>query len=129
MSLTVTLTYANGPCKGQQQVFTDPGRKVIGRGEDCQMRLPTCREFAFVSRHHCAVEIDQDSVRACDLGSRNGTFVNGTRLGPCADATWHAETQKEATECEGSNGWRNLQNGDELRLGDVYLRVQITAGS
>jgi pSer/pThr/pTyr-binding forkhead associated (FHA) protein len=34
----------------------------------------------FVSRHHCALLLDDYTVRIRDLGSKNGTFVNGRRL-------------------------------------------------
>jgi DNA-binding NtrC family response regulator len=34
-----------------------------------------------VSRAHAAVKLEQDGLRITDLGSRNGTFVDGVRLG------------------------------------------------
>ena len=35
---------------------------------------------AAVSRLHCAVAVKQDTVRLCDLGSANGTYMNGERV-------------------------------------------------
>ena len=34
-----------------------------------------------VSRHHAAIRGDDDQFWVSDLGSRNGTFVNGERVG------------------------------------------------
>lgn len=53
------------------------GRVVIGRAEDCGIRL----KVGSVSRHHCAVERDEEGewiVR--DLGSTHGTLIDGTRI-------------------------------------------------
>mgnify|MGYP001809858311 CR=1 FL=1 len=37
-----------------------------------------------VSRRHCQFDLDGDTVTVTDLGSRNGTFVNGSRLSGAA---------------------------------------------
>ncbi|MEW6253504.1 MAG: FHA domain-containing protein [Planctomycetota bacterium] len=73
-------------------------RTVLGRREDCHLRIPT----KDVSRQHCAVLLDGRKVLAKDLGSSNGTFVNGKRI---------AEVE--------------LKPGDRLRLGPVTFIVQI----
>ena len=49
---------------------------LIGRESDCQLRPNS----ELVSRHHCVFAIDEFSVRLRDLGSTNGTTVNGERL-------------------------------------------------
>jgi pSer/pThr/pTyr-binding forkhead associated (FHA) protein len=48
----------------------------IGRGEKCQLR-PTSEQ---VSREHAEFKIGPDQVIITDLGSRNGTFINGKEL-------------------------------------------------
>ena len=53
------------------------GKLVIGRETDC----PLQRESTFISRHHCVLLLDADTLRIRDLGSKNGTFVNGQRIG------------------------------------------------
>jgi pSer/pThr/pTyr-binding forkhead associated (FHA) protein len=52
------------------------GKYLIGREADCQLR----RQSAFMSRHHCALLLDEYTLRLRDLGSKNGTFVNGRRI-------------------------------------------------
>ena len=49
---------------------------LIGRAEECDVR-PLSEE---VSRRHCAVHAGVAEVWVEDLGSRNGTRVNGRRL-------------------------------------------------
>ena len=50
---------------------------VVGRGSDAGLRISSRR----VSRTHCKLHLDDSRVRVSDLGSRNGTFVNGTAIG------------------------------------------------
>jgi hypothetical protein len=59
------------------------GSNVIGRGADAQIRLPDTG----VSRRHVDVQLAHGQVAAEDLGSTNGTLVNGRRIGrqPLAD--------------------------------------------
>jgi len=52
------------------------GRMLIGRAADCDVRLEAGR----VSRHHAALRVAGDQVWVQDLGSRNGTFLNGKPL-------------------------------------------------
>lgn len=49
---------------------------LIGRGDDCDLRL----HVSEVSRHHCMVRLQGGEVTIGDLGSSNGTYVNGTRV-------------------------------------------------
>jgi len=49
---------------------------LIGREQDCHLRPNS----DLVSRHHCVLSIDDYTVRVRDLGSTNGTFVNGERI-------------------------------------------------
>jgi pSer/pThr/pTyr-binding forkhead associated (FHA) protein len=49
---------------------------LIGRETDCQLRPNS----ELVSRHHCVFGLDDYSVRLRDLGSTNGTTVNGERI-------------------------------------------------
>jgi hypothetical protein len=49
---------------------------VIGRREDCDLRIPV----GDVSRKHCRLVRTDDGIRIEDLGSSNGTYVNGERI-------------------------------------------------
>ncbi len=49
---------------------------LVGREQDCHLRPNS----DMVSRHHCVFSIDDFAVRLRDLGSTNGTRVNGEAL-------------------------------------------------
>ncbi|MGA3370345.1 MAG: FHA domain-containing protein [Terracidiphilus sp.] len=51
---------------------------VIGRGYDCDLVVTE----AAVSSHHCRLTHQGDGFLLEDLGSRNGTLVNGVRIAP-----------------------------------------------
>jgi pSer/pThr/pTyr-binding forkhead associated (FHA) protein len=70
------LQVMGGPFAGQS-IDICGGKLVIGREEDCHLRP----DSEFVSRHHCALLLDDYTLRIRDLGSKNGTFVNGRRIG------------------------------------------------
>jgi len=49
---------------------------LVGRRESCDVVL----RFSNVSAHHCQLYVNQGYWFVKDLGSRNGTKVNGTRV-------------------------------------------------
>ena len=49
---------------------------LVGREQDCHLRPNS----DLVSRHHCVFSIDDYAVRLRDLGSTNGTLVNGKNI-------------------------------------------------
>ena len=71
---------------------------VLGRGENCDQRVP----LVSVSRRHCEITVVDDQVKAKDLASSNGTYVNNKRI----------------TEVV-------LKAGDRLVIGPVVFTVQI----
>ena len=46
---------------------------LLGRGTDCDLRMVD----PGVSRHHCELRVEDDQVVLVDIGSTNGTLVNG----------------------------------------------------
>ena len=71
---------------------------VIGRREDCDLRIP----LSDVSRKHCRLILDGDTIKVEDLGSSNGTYRNGERI--------------QQTE---------LSAGDTLQVGPVVFVLQV----
>ena len=55
------------------QIPLERGTVILGRGQDADIRF----EDELVSRRHCAFSFDGSSVTVEDLGSTNGTFVDG----------------------------------------------------
>jgi pSer/pThr/pTyr-binding forkhead associated (FHA) protein len=116
---TVTFTVTGGSHSGKQFVFSVPANCVAGRASDCCVRLAGAFEDCMLSRHHCAIDVNPPEVRVRDLGSRNGTFLNGHRIGGRALPLPPAkDTQVDASAYP-------LKDGDELRLGPIPLRVTI----
>ncbi|HWR48092.1 MAG TPA: FHA domain-containing protein, partial [Pseudonocardiaceae bacterium] len=70
------------------------GANIIGRGQDAQFRLPDTG----VSRRHLEITWDGQTAVLADLGSTNGTTVNGTPV-----QTWQ------------------LVDGDVVRVGQSRL--------
>ncbi len=115
----ITLTVTQGNLEGKEYVFEEFTRCIIGRAEDCDIRLPMDWAHADVSRHHCALDIDPPAVGVRDLGSRNGTYVNGEKIGqrPARLAAEEADLSQLVVH--------ESHDGDEIRVGSTILRVGI----
>jgi len=74
--MVAKLRVIRGPFSGQT-IQVSRGKLLIGRAEDCDLRP----DSAFVSTHHCVLLLDDYTLRIRDLGSTNGTFVNGLAIG------------------------------------------------
>ena len=59
-----------------KKIALHEGQFLIGRGRDCQLRPNS----ELVSRHHCCIMVDESSIRVREMGSTNGTFVNGKAI-------------------------------------------------
>jgi MoxR-like ATPase len=69
------LHILEGPDAGSQYEFTD-GRVLVGRGEECQVRL----NQGSISRQHAAFSQVHGLWQVEDLNSQNGIFVDGEQV-------------------------------------------------
>ncbi|MET9440679.1 protein kinase [Streptomyces sp. NPDC006610] len=118
-SAQVSLTVLRGPLQGRTFEFSERTTCVVGRTEDCTLRFPEDEGTSGLSRHHCLFDINPPDVRVRDLGSSNGTFVNGDRIG--------RRNARPPSQGADRTAWseRDLADGDEIRLGGVRLRVGV----
>jgi len=66
---------------GAHEIGLREGENLIGRTPDCTVRIDSPQ----VSRHHARIRVHAGRATVEDLGSKNGTFVDGARLdGPRA---------------------------------------------
>jgi len=95
--MDVQLKVLQGKPRGHCLRF-GPGEFVFGRGPECHIRPNS----ELVSRQHCLLKVTPSGLLSIrDLGSANGTLVNGSRL----------------------VGERLLLDGDRLQVGPVVLQV------
>src|SRR5260370_16251986 len=118
MSGKVTLKVKEGGFKSKEVSFENPARYFVGRAKVCQLYVPN----ATVSRLHCLLEIDPPTIHIRDLGSRNGTFVNGELIG-MRDPSHTIEKAAHNDQRE-----LHLHSGDHVELGNLVLEVGITPG-
>jgi serine phosphatase RsbU (regulator of sigma subunit) len=70
-----SLVFLAGPIAGRRYKLAE-GEYIIGRRSDCQIFVPDMR----VSRQHARLWQDGEDWQIEDLGSNNGTFVNGVKV-------------------------------------------------
>ena len=74
--MLVRLKILHGSNAGKEIKIPAP-KCIIGRGDDCHLRP----QSDAVSRHHCTIITTDTEVVVRDNSSRNGTYVNGERVG------------------------------------------------
>jgi pSer/pThr/pTyr-binding forkhead associated (FHA) protein len=86
----------------QRELLLDKPFYTIGRGRICDIAV----DEDCVSRKHCQVVLKNGKYHLVDDGSRNGTYINGERVGSIPHL---------------------LQDGDEISLGitgkDISHRI------
>jgi eukaryotic-like serine/threonine-protein kinase len=120
MAVQVTLTVKGGSLDGKEYVFQGPALSMVGRGFDCDIRLPGGEEFMTVSRRHCLLAVDPPQVRVWDCGSHNGTRINGMQIGKPASFPVPADIAGQP--CAGYD----LHDDDELKVGGIVFQVHVT---
>jgi pSer/pThr/pTyr-binding forkhead associated (FHA) protein len=96
--MEIKLVVVGGKQAGTEIPVAGP-KFLIGRGPECRLRP----QSHLISRKHCAILLGVGTVSIEDVGSTNGTFVNGEKV------------QQR----------RELKNGDHIKLGMVELEVHI----
>jgi pSer/pThr/pTyr-binding forkhead associated (FHA) protein len=94
--MKVRLRVVRGKPQGKCFSFP-PGEFVIGRGSECHLRPNS----SWVSRQHCMLRVTDVGASLRDLGSVNGTLVNGRRL----------------------VGEHPLAHGDQVQVGPLVFEV------
>jgi DNA-binding winged helix-turn-helix (wHTH) protein len=84
-----------------RELLLHKAQTIIGRDLDVDVQL----ESSLISRHHARISLDGANVSIEDLGSRNGTFVQGRRV----DAPMQ------------------LEHGDVIRIGPILLTFSVTS--
>lgn len=101
---------------GRRFLFEEHDTFVVGREPGCHIELPN---DPAVSRHHFLLEVHPPCACLRDLGSLNGTFVNGQRVAG------------ERSDCDGSGLTQNagvfLADGDTIRVGETEIQVRLLA--
>ncbi len=84
---------------GSQKTFSLPSEvTIIGRRQDCDLCIP----LTSVSRRHCQLNFNTDTLKIRDISSRNGTYLNGKRVDEAA-----------------------AKPGDYLKIGPLTFLIQI----
>ena len=100
--MIVVLRVTAGPHTGMDYTFTRHETFVVGRSSQVQFSVP---EDGFMSRNHFLIEFNPPACFLRDLGSTNGTKVNGRSLaGP----------------------FRNqpLKEGDRIQFGELTASIR-----
>lgn len=79
------------------------GEYYFGRGKECHVRPNS----EWVSRQHCLLRVTSSGAFLRDLGSRNGTLVNGVLL----------------------NEELPLRHGDQVQVGQLVFEIQLDSES
>jgi len=114
--MEVKLSVVSGPTDKKEFGFQEPGGFTFGRADDCTCVVRGDRTF---SRHHFYLEINPPNVALKDLGSLNGTYVNGSKYGGRpSDVTPENAAASQPTL---------LRDGDRLKAGVYELLLSIDA--
>jgi hypothetical protein len=116
MSGKVKLAVSFHGSQAQDIVFDQHDTFLFGRMKDCHICLPRDQK---VSRHHFILEVNPPDARVRDLGSLNGTYVNGVKHGGRSPLV----TPEEAAKHHYPEV--NLHDGDEIVVGDTVMKLLV----
>lgn len=99
-SRNMSLRFLSGKLQGSEYVLGEAMQVIIGRSSDADLILLE----GMVSRHHSRLSLSRGELSIEDMGSTNGTFVNGTKV----------------------KGQRRLLEGDRVLIGTSILKVVLS---
>jgi eukaryotic-like serine/threonine-protein kinase len=122
-STEIVITVVDPNDGDKRYVFSEPQVCVVGRANDCDIQVPSDDKHLEISRHHCLLLIKPPRLRVRDLGSTNGTFVNGVKIGRrrLSGARRGLLDDTIVQDCTASQ----LRSGDEVRLAKAALRLNV----
>ena len=97
--MDVKLVVLGGKHPGQEIAVPGP-EFLVGRAPECKLRPNS----DMVSRRHCMISIVEGRATIRDLGSRNGTIVNGEKI----------------------KGEHELRTGDKIKIGPLDFELQLS---
>jgi eukaryotic-like serine/threonine-protein kinase len=98
--IRIRLEVVEGPHQGRSFLFDGHDNFIVGRASYAHFRLP--HKDPYFSRLHFLIELNPPRCRLSDLGSTNGTMLNGQRVDSA-----------------------DLHDGDLIRGGDTALKVSL----
>src|ERR1022692_1021268 len=98
--MRIILTVVAGPHKGLEFSFDRHDTFLVGRSKHAPFQL--LAKDKYFSRIHFMMEVNPPQCRLIDMGSHNGTYVNGEKVLAV-----------------------DLKDGDEIRAGHTVLRVKV----
>src|SRR5215472_14339760 len=99
--MRINLTVTSGPHTGKVFAFEEHDYFLVGRSKRAHFQLPA--KDKYFSRIHFMVEMNPPVCRVMDMGSHNGTYLNGRKVEEAAD----------------------IHDGDRIKAGHTILRVTV----
>ena len=121
MTTKIILEVIKGQLKGKIFNFDERMTCIVGRSPKCNLRLPDDKAHAKASRYHCLLDINPPDIRIRDLGSLNGTYVNGQKIGQRPKNAKLKNKQSVQFFPE-----YDLRASDEIRIGETVFRIGVS---
>lgn len=122
MSAKIRLKFVAGARKGQEFSFDSHDTFLFGRASECHISLPRDK---LVSRHHFLLEVNPPDARLRDLGSLNGTYVNGIKYGGRAESSDTQLALQQSQIRAGVGDYVDLSDGDEIQVGKTIILFSV----
>lgn len=113
----VLLEVVKGPLAGKVYEYEEHDTFIFGRSRyNCHAQLA---DDPLVSRHHFILEVNPPQLCIRDLGSRNGTYINGVKHGG-------RHKNEEPEDAKGRvYPVVELRDGDMVRVGKTEMLVKV----